>query len=72
VARLLAGILDGVRRGSDEGEAAPFHPQWMGTRNGYGTVQSRIDILRAVAPGEGYITVADVHPGGDSLLQISG
>jgi hypothetical protein len=40
--------------------------------NAYGTVQSRIDILLAVAPGEGYITVADVHPGGDSLLHISG
>jgi Protein of unknown function (DUF2840) len=40
--------------------------------NPYGTAQSRIDILRAVAPGEGYITVAHVHPGGDSLLHISG
>jgi hypothetical protein len=40
--------------------------------NTYGTVNSRIDILRAVAPGERYITVPDVHPGGDSLLQISG
>jgi hypothetical protein len=40
--------------------------------NAHGTVQSRIDILRAVAPGERYITVPDVHPGGDSLLRISG
>jgi len=40
--------------------------------NAYGTVQSRIDILRAVAPGERYITVPDVYPGGDSLLHISG
>ena len=40
--------------------------------NAYGTVQSQIDILRAVAPGEGYTTVANVHPGGDSLLHISG
>jgi hypothetical protein len=38
----------------------------------YGTVQSRIDILRAVPPGEHYITVPDVRPGGDSLLRISG
>jgi hypothetical protein len=40
--------------------------------NAYGTVLSRIDILRAVAPGERYITVPDVHPGGESLLRTSG
>jgi hypothetical protein len=40
--------------------------------NAYGTAYSQIDILRAVAPGEGYVTAPDVHPGGDSLLQISG
>jgi hypothetical protein len=40
--------------------------------NAYGTLYSQIDILRAVAPGEGYITVADAHPGSDSLLHISG
>jgi hypothetical protein len=45
-------------------------PRWAS--NAYGTLQSRVDILHAVAPGEGYITVADVHPGGDSLLHISG
>lgn len=44
--------------------------RWAG--NDHGTVQSRIDILRAVTPGEHYVTVPDVHPGGDSLLQISG
>ena len=44
--------------------------RWAG--NEYGTTVSRIDILRAVAPGEGYITVPYVHPGGESLLQISG
>jgi hypothetical protein len=44
--------------------------RWTG--GDYGTVQSRIDILRAVAPGERYITVPDVHPGGESLLRISG
>jgi hypothetical protein len=33
---------------------------------------SRIDILRAVAPDEHYVTVPDVHPGGQSLLRISG
>ncbi len=40
--------------------------------NDYGTVQSRIDILRAIAPGKRYVTIPDVHPGGDSLLHISG
>ena len=40
--------------------------------NDFGTVVSRIDILRAVAPGERYITVPYVRPGGESLLQISG
>src|SRR6266481_4033770 len=41
-------------------------------RNEYGTTISRVDILRAVAPGERYITVPYVRPGGESLLQISG
>jgi Protein of unknown function (DUF2840) len=40
--------------------------------NGYGTVVSRIDILRAVAPGEPYSTVGSVRPGGDSLLRTAG
>jgi hypothetical protein len=40
--------------------------------NPYGTAYSQIDILRAVAPGEGYVTPPHVHPGGDSLLHISG
>src|SRR5260370_938420 len=42
------------------------------TSNDYGTVVSRIDILRAVAPGERYATGPDVRPGGESLLRISG
>ena len=40
--------------------------------NDYGTVVSRIDILRAIAPGEAYSTVGSVRPGGDILLHISG
>ena len=40
--------------------------------NAYGTAYSQIDILRAVAPGEGYVTAPHVHPGADSLLHISG
>jgi hypothetical protein len=44
--------------------------RWAG--NDYGTTVSRIDILRAVAPGERYITVPHVRPGGESLLRVSG
>jgi hypothetical protein len=40
--------------------------------NDYGTVLSRIDILRAVAPGEPCSTVPHVRPGGESLLHLSG
>ena len=40
--------------------------------NDYGTVLSRIDILRAVGPGERYSTVPHVFPGGESLLRVSG
>jgi hypothetical protein len=40
--------------------------------NDYGTVVSRIDILRAVGPGERYSTVPYVRPGGESLLRLSG
>ena len=40
--------------------------------NDYGTVVSRINILRAVAPDEPYSTVGSVRPGGDILLRISG
>ncbi len=44
--------------------------RWAG--NDYGTAASRIDILRAVAPGEPYSTVAYVRPGGEILLRVSG
>jgi hypothetical protein len=40
--------------------------------NDYGTVVSRIDILRAIGPGEAFSTVAYVHPGGEILLRLSG
>jgi hypothetical protein len=42
------------------------------TANDYGTVVSRIDILRAVRPGERYSTVPFVRPGGESLLRLAG
>lgn len=40
--------------------------------NDFGTVISRIDIVRAVAPGEPYQTLPFVRPGGDILLKIDG
>ncbi|TAH68511.1 MAG: DUF2840 domain-containing protein [Rhodopseudomonas palustris] len=40
--------------------------------NDFGTVVSRIDILRAVCPGESCSTVGFVRPGGESLLRVYG
>jgi hypothetical protein len=42
------------------------------TSNDFGTVLSRIDILRAVTPGQHYSTVPWIKPGGESLLRLSG
>lgn len=38
--------------------------------NDFGTILSRIDILRAAAPGEPYQTLPFVQPGGELLLKI--
>jgi hypothetical protein len=40
--------------------------------NDFGTVISRIDIVRAIRPGEAFSTLPFVRPGGDILLRISG
>ncbi len=40
--------------------------------NDYGTVASRIDIVRAVDPGEPYQTLPFVRPGGEILLHVEG
>ncbi len=40
--------------------------------NDFGTVVSRIDIVRVVAPGESYQTLPFVRRGGDLLLSIKG
>jgi hypothetical protein len=40
--------------------------------NDYGTVSSRIDIVRAVGADEPYTTLPLVRPGGDILLTIEG
>jgi Protein of unknown function (DUF2840) len=40
--------------------------------NDFGTIVSRIDILRAVIPGEAFSTVPYVRPGGEIFLRLSG
>ena len=40
--------------------------------NDFGTVVSRIDILRAATPGEAFSTVPYVRPGGELYLRQSG
>ncbi len=42
------------------------------TSNDFGAVISRIDILRAIAPGQRCATVPYVRPGGELLLRLSG
>lgn len=38
----------------------------------HGTVESRLDILRAVGAGEAFTTVPFVAPGAESMLRVSG
>ncbi|WP_256754905.1 DUF2840 domain-containing protein, partial [Mesorhizobium sp. Mes31] len=38
--------------------------------NDFGTIISRIDIVRAVARGDAYQTLPFVRPGGDILLKV--
>ena len=40
--------------------------------NSYGTAVSRLDIVRAVTPGEPYSTLPYVRPGGEILLRLAG
>jgi len=40
--------------------------------NDYGTISSRVDIVRAVDPGEPHTTLPFVRPGGDILLHLEG
>jgi hypothetical protein len=64
-------ILDRRRRvlGFAAGSVFAF-VRWRA--NDFGTVQSRVDILRAVATGESYQTSPCVTPGGERLLHIGG
>ncbi len=64
-------ILDRRRRILSFAPGSVFaYVRWAA--NDFGTVVSRIDILRAVRPGEAYSTVAFVRPGGEILLRLSG
>ncbi|WP_416235295.1 DUF2840 domain-containing protein [Paracoccus sp. (in: a-proteobacteria)] len=44
--------------------------RWAG--NDYGTVVSRLDILRAVGRGEAFQTLPFIRPGAEILLRVSG
>jgi len=64
-------ILDRRRRVLSFGPDSVFaFVRWAS--NDFGTVVSRIDIVRAVAPGDRYQTLLCVRPGGEILLRVSG
>jgi hypothetical protein len=46
--------------------------QQRGASNDHATVVSRIDIVRAITPGETYQTLHFVRPGAEILLRLSG
>src|SRR6266436_2952662 len=67
---VLEKILDRNRRVLSFSPGSVFaFVRW--TSNDFGTVLSRIDILRAVTPGQPYSTVPWITPGGESLLRLS-
>lgn len=64
-------ILDRNRRVVSFGPGSVFaFVRWAA--NDHGTIISRLDILRAVAPGKSYQTLPFVRPGGEILLKIEG
>ncbi len=66
-----AQTLDGSRRIVSFAPNSIFaFVRWAA--NDFGTVVSRIDIVRAVAPGEAYQTLPFVRPGGEILLRADG
>jgi hypothetical protein len=68
---VLEKILDRNRRVLSFSPGSVFaFVRW--TSNDFGTVLSRVDILRAVTPGQPYSTVPWITPGGESLLRLSG
>ena len=68
---VLAKVLDRNRRVLSFAPGSIFaFVRW--TSNDFGTILSRIDILRAATPGQRYSTVPWISPGGESLLRLSG
>lgn len=64
-------IIDRRRRVASFASGAIFaFIRWAS--NDYGTVVSKIDIVRAVSRGEPYSTVPHVDPGGEILLHLNG
>jgi hypothetical protein len=64
-------ILDRRRRILSFAPGSMFaYVRWAA--NDFGTVVSRIDILRAVMPGEAFSTVPYVRPGGEIYLRQAG
>ncbi|MET4019712.1 hypothetical protein ABIB73_007542 [Bradyrhizobium sp. F1.4.3] len=64
-------VIDHHRRILSFGPGSTFaFVRW--TSNDFGTILSRIDILRAITPGQRYSTVPWVSPGGESLLRLAG
>jgi hypothetical protein len=64
-------LVDRRRRIVDFAPGAVFGlVRWRGGE--YGTVESRIAILRAVAPGEAFTTYPFVSPGAEILLNLGG
>jgi len=62
-------ILDGRRRVVSFAAGSVFaFVRWAA--NDFGTIVSRIDILRAVRSSEACATVPYVRPGGDILLRV--
>ncbi|MBX3565921.1 MAG: DUF2840 domain-containing protein [Sphingomonas sp.] len=70
-APLLDQILDRRRRLLSFAANSVFaFVRWAS--NDYGTILSRLDIVRAVAPGDAYTTLPCVAPGGELLLHLHG
>lgn len=64
-------IIDRRRRVASFSSGAIFaFIRWAA--NDYGTVSSKIDIVRAVSRGEPFATLPQVDPGGDILLHLHG
>jgi len=64
-------ILDRRRRILSFAPNSVFaYVRWVA--NDFGTVISRIEIVRAVAPGESFSTIGFVRPGGELLLRAAG